>query len=50
MTLALLAVTGAVGAQVGGANWLRGAARVMFWGALAMAVTFGIGRLFGTSI
>lgn len=50
ITLVLLAVTGAVGAQAGGASKMRGAARVVFWGALAMAVTFAIGRIFGTQI
>jgi VIT1/CCC1 family predicted Fe2+/Mn2+ transporter len=50
ITLVLLAVTGAIGARVGGANAWRGAARVVFWGALAMAITFAIGRLFGTQV
>jgi VIT1/CCC1 family predicted Fe2+/Mn2+ transporter len=50
LTLVLLAVTGAIGARVGGASIVRGAIRVMFWGALAMAATFAIGRLFGTQI
>ena len=49
-TLVLLAVLGAVGAKIGGANVWRGAARVLFWGALAMAVTAGIGHLFGTQV
>jgi len=48
ITLMLLAATGAIGARVGGANIARGAARVVFWGAMAMAATFAIGRLFGT--
>jgi VIT1/CCC1 family predicted Fe2+/Mn2+ transporter len=50
ITLVLLAVTGAVGARVGGASIVRGAVRVVFWGALAMAATFAIGRLFGTPL
>ena len=50
ITLVLLAATGAIGAKAGGANVARGAGRVVFWGALAMAVTFAIGRLFGTQI
>jgi len=50
VTLALLAITGAIGAQAGGASKARGAGRVVFWGALAMAVTFAIGRVFGTQI
>ena len=48
ISLVLLAATGALGARAGGANPLRGAARVVFWGLLAMAVTAGIGQLFGT--
>jgi VIT1/CCC1 family predicted Fe2+/Mn2+ transporter len=36
-SLGFLAVLGAIGAKVGGANVLRGTARVIFWGALAMA-------------
>ncbi len=39
-----------VAAQVGGANSLRGAARVTFWGALAMGMTTGLGALFGTVV
>lgn len=50
VTLLLLATTGAIGARVGGANVVRGAVRVVFWGALAMAITFAIGRLFGTQV
>ncbi|MDB5677303.1 VIT family protein [Sphingomonas bacterium] len=50
ITLVLLATTGAIGARVGGASIVRGAVRVVFWGALAMAVTFSIGRLFGTQV
>lgn len=42
-----LAVTGTWSAQEGGAGKLRATVRVVFGGALAMAVTFGIGRLFG---
>jgi VIT1/CCC1 family predicted Fe2+/Mn2+ transporter len=39
-----------VGAQAGGADVVRATARVTFWGALAMAATAGIGRLFGTVV
>jgi len=46
-SLGFLAVLGAIGAKAGGANILRATARVTFWGALAMAVTAGIGKLFG---
>jgi len=35
-------------ARVGGASVTMGAIRVTFWGALAMALTAGAGRLFGT--
>lgn len=48
--LAFLALLGAVGAKTGGANVLKAMARVTFWGALAMAVTAGIGRVFGTVV
>jgi VIT1/CCC1 family predicted Fe2+/Mn2+ transporter len=47
-SLAFLALLGALAARVGGADVLTGAWRVTFWGALAMAVTAGVGRLFGT--
>jgi VIT1/CCC1 family predicted Fe2+/Mn2+ transporter len=49
-TLLSLALLGALGAQVGGADILRATTRVTFWGALAMAVTAGIGAIFGTAI
>jgi VIT1/CCC1 family predicted Fe2+/Mn2+ transporter len=47
-SLGFLALLGAIGAMAGGANVLRATARVTFWGAFAMALTAGIGRLFGT--
>ena len=47
LSLALLLVLGAVAARLGGAPLTRGAARVAFWGALAMGVTALVGRLFG---
>jgi VIT1/CCC1 family predicted Fe2+/Mn2+ transporter len=49
-SLIFLAVLGAVSARAGGANVLRATARVTFWGALAMAVTASIGKLFGTVV
>jgi VIT1/CCC1 family predicted Fe2+/Mn2+ transporter len=49
-SLAFLALLGALGARAGGAPVLKGIARVVFWGALAMAVTAGVGRLFGTAV
>ena len=47
-TLVFLAVLGAMAARAGGASVLAGAWRVTFWGALAMAVTAGVGALFGS--
>ena len=46
-SLGSLAALGAIGATAGGANVGRATARVTLWGALAMAVTAGIGKLFG---
>jgi VIT1/CCC1 family predicted Fe2+/Mn2+ transporter len=43
-SLGFLALLGAIGARAGGANILRATARVTFWGALAMALTAGIGK------
>ena len=50
VSLFTLALLGAVGAKAGGANMLNAAIRVTFWGAFAMALTAGIGYLFGTQI
>lgn len=47
-SLGFLALLGAIGAVAGGANVLRATVRVTFWGAFAMALTAGIGRLFRT--
>ena len=49
-SLAFLALLGAVAARVGGAGVLVGAWRVTFWGALAMAITAGVGALFGAVV
>ncbi len=49
-TLICLAGLGALGAQVGGAPKLPATARVLFWGAAAMAITAGVGWLFGVSV
>lgn len=49
-SLLFLALLGAVGAHAGGANIVRATMRVTFWGALAMALTAGIGALVGTVI
>ena len=45
-----LALLGGVAARVGGADLTMGAMRVTFWGALAMAATAGIGKIFGTIV
>jgi VIT1/CCC1 family predicted Fe2+/Mn2+ transporter len=47
-SLAFLALLGLIGARAGGAKALKPTVRVTFWGALAMAVTAGIGAVFGT--
>lgn len=49
-SLVFLAALGAVAARAGGASALTGAWRVTFWGALAMAITAGIGGWVGTSV
>ncbi|GAA4028811.1 VIT family protein [Actimicrobium antarcticum] len=49
-SLIFLALLGVISARVGGANVLVGAWRVTFWGALAMAVTAGVGALFGATV
>ena len=46
-SLVVLAVLGAVAARAGGAPVAIGSVRVTLWGALAMAVTYAIGTLFG---
>jgi len=45
-----LAILGGVGARVGGAAMLKPILRVTLWGVLAMAITAGIGRLFGAAL
>lgn len=49
-SLLFLALLGAVGAKAGGAKVVRATLRVTFWGALAMALTAGIGALVGTAV
>ena len=49
-SLIFLALLGAIGARAGGANITRATVRVTFWGALAMALTAGIGSIFGTVV
>ncbi len=48
-SLVFLALLGAIGAWTGGANVAKATLRVTFWGALAMALTAGIGALFGVA-
>jgi VIT1/CCC1 family predicted Fe2+/Mn2+ transporter len=50
VSLVCLAGLGALAARAGGASAWTGAARVAFWGAAAMAVTAGVGKLFGTTV
>jgi vacuolar iron transporter family protein len=50
VTLVALAGLGALGAWAGGAPLLRPTLRVLFWGAAAMAITAGVGALFGVSV
>lgn len=47
-SLICLAALGGIAARVGGAGIVKGSLRVIFWGVLAMAVTLGVGMLFGT--
>jgi vacuolar iron transporter family protein len=49
-SLVFLALLGMIGAKTGGAAMLRPTIRVVFWGALAMAVTAGIGALVGRAV
>ena len=49
-SLVFLALLGAIGARAGGANIVTATVRVTFWGAAAMALTAGIGKLFGTVV
>ena len=49
-SLFFLALLGATAARAGGAGMLTGAWRVSFWGAIAMAITAGVGALFGTVV
>ncbi len=49
ITLLLLGMLGALAAKLGGAPLAKGALRVLFWGAVAMAATAQIGQWFGTT-
>lgn len=50
LSLIFLAMLGGLAARAGGASITIGAARVAFWGALAMGLTAGVGRLFGVTL
>ena len=50
VSLICLAALGAIAGRAGGASAATGALRVAFWGALAMAITAAVGRLFGTVV
>ena len=50
VTLVSLALLGSLAAFAGGASILQGAIRVTFWGALAMGVTAGVGKILGTAL
>ena len=49
-SLVFLALLGAMAARAGGAKMRVGAWRVTFWGAVAMAITAGVGKLFGAAV
>lgn len=49
-SLGCLALLGAIGARTGGAAVLRATVRVTFWGALALALTAGVGKIFGMAV
>ncbi|MEO9215096.1 MAG: VIT1/CCC1 transporter family protein [Rhodanobacter sp.] len=50
IALVFLALLGGSAAHFGGARVMVGALRVSFWGALAMALTAGVGTLFGAAV
>ena len=49
-TIVSLACLGGLSARVGGSGTVSGATRVVFWGALAMAATAAVGKVFGTML
>jgi VIT1/CCC1 family predicted Fe2+/Mn2+ transporter len=49
-SLLSLAILGAISARLGGAPLARSAARIVFWGALAMALSAGVGRIFSVAV
>lgn len=50
VTILTLAALGALGAKAGAAPILRATLRVVVWGVFAMAITAGVGRLFGVAV
>lgn len=50
VTLVALAILGDLGARLGGAPRLRATLRILLWGAVAMAITAGIGALVGAAV
>lgn len=48
--LSTLLILGGLAGYVGGASVMKGAIRVLFWGAMAIALTAGVGSLFGANI
>jgi VIT1/CCC1 family predicted Fe2+/Mn2+ transporter len=50
VSLACLAVLGALAGRAGGASPVVGSVRVAFWGALAMGATAAVGSIFGTAV
>ena len=50
VTIVMLACLGAAGAKAGGAPVARGTTRIVVWGSIAMAITFGAGRLFHATV
>jgi VIT1/CCC1 family predicted Fe2+/Mn2+ transporter len=49
-SILFLALLGGLGARAGCAPVIKAALRVMFWGALAMALTAGVGAVFGAAV
>jgi VIT1/CCC1 family predicted Fe2+/Mn2+ transporter len=50
ISILFLALLGGFGARAGGAPVMKAAFRVTFWGALAMALTAGVGAMFGAVV
>jgi VIT1/CCC1 family predicted Fe2+/Mn2+ transporter len=49
-SLLALAILGATSARLGGANLPRSVVRIVFWGALAMALSAAVGHLFSVAV